>query len=186
VTGIKGFRMPESHTVLRSRGLNMSRIQVVIITLLMAGLTAVATAETVYKWVDGSGQVHYTDLPPRQGDAKILSVYQRESGFAEEDESGNGDNTDEGEDNGAGPAAESGAATTPEPPVSEDAMAEAEADAAKAKVEQCKAAQDRYQRYVDSRRLFRETPDGKREYLTDQELTEARARARQAVSDYCS
>ena len=62
----------------------------------------------------------------------------------------------------------------------------AENDAAKAKVVQCKEAQDRYQRYLDSRRLFRETPDGKREYLTDQELTEARARAKQAVDDYCS
>ena len=155
-------------------------------TFVMAGLAAVATAETVYKWVDGSGQVHYTDLPPRQGDAKILSVYQRESGMSEEDEPAGGDYANEGEDNGAGPAAQTGEATTPEPPVSEDAMAEAEADAAKAKVEQCKAAQDRYQRYIDSRRLFRETPDGKREYLTDQELTEARARAKQAVSDYCS
>ena len=51
---------------------------------------------------------------------------------------------------------------------------------------QCKAAQDRYQRYIESRRLFRETADGKREYLTDQQLTEARARAKQAVDDYCS
>jgi hypothetical protein len=155
-------------------------------TFVMAGLAAVATAETVYKWVDGSGQVHYTDLPPRQGDAKILSVYQRESGIAEEGEPDYGDDTDEGDDTGTGQVAQTGAATTPEPPVSEDAMAEAEADAAKAKVEQCKAAQDRYQRYIDSRRLFRETPDGKREYLTDQQLTEARARAKQAVSEYCN
>ena len=75
---------------------------------------------------------------------------------------------------------------TAEPPVSDEAKAAAETDAAKAKVVQCKEAQDRYQRYLDSRRLFRETPDGKRVYLTDQELTEARARAKQAVDDYCS
>ena len=64
-------------------------------------------------------------------------------------------------------------------------MAAAEADAAKAKVVQCKEAQDRYQRYIESRRLFRETADGKRQYLTDKELTEARARAKQAVDEYC-
>ena len=75
----------------------MSRIQIVLLTFVMAGLAAVATAETVYKWVDGSGQVHYTDLPPQQGDAKILSVYQRESGFAEDAESDNGDYTEEGD-----------------------------------------------------------------------------------------
>jgi Domain of unknown function (DUF4124) len=152
--------------------------------LLMAGLAAAATAETVYKWIDGSGQIHYTDLPPRQSDAKILGVFEQEAGFVE-DESGEGFGDDEDEDQGGAPPSQNGAPTTPEPPVSEEAMAAAEADAAKAKVEQCKAAQDRYQRYTESRRLFRETPDGKRVYLTDQELTEARARARQAVTDYC-
>jgi hypothetical protein len=64
-------------------------------------------------------------------------------------------------------------------------MAAAQNDAARAKLEQCKQAQDRYQRYIDSRRLFREE-DGKRVYLSDQELTEARGRAKQAVDDYCS
>lgn len=158
----------------------------ILIGLLIAGLAAMATAETVYKWVDSSGQVHFTDLPPRQGDARILSVYQRESGMSDEEGSDSDDYSEEGGDSGTGPASQSGEATTPEPPVSEEAMAAVEADAAKAKVEQCKAAQDRYQRYIESRRLFRETKDGKREYLTDQELTEARARAKQAVDDYCN
>ena len=165
----------------------MVRIPKVVLAFLMAGVAAMAAAETVYKWVDGSGQVHYTDLPPRQSDAKILGVYQREAGIVEEGgDPGGDDYTDDGDDADTRSAAQSGAATTPEPPISEEAMASAEADAAKAKVEQCKAAQDRYQRYIESRRLFRETPDGKREYLTDQQLTEARARAKQAVDDYCS
>ena len=163
----------------------MVRIQKVVLACLLTGLAAVATGETVYKWVDSSGQMHYTDLPPRQGDAKILSVYQKESGMSDEENTDSGDYSEEGGDSGARPSSQAGA-TTPEPPVSEEAMAAAEADAAKAKVEQCKAAQDRYQRYLESRRLFRETPDGKREYLTDQQLTEARARAKQAVDDYCS
>ena len=162
----------------------MPRISRVIAAFAMAGIGAIAGAETVYKWVDGSGQIHYTDLPPRQGDAKILGVYQQESGDVDEEGAGD-DYTEEGDEAGSPPRADSQAPTTPEPPVSQAAMAEAEADAAKAKVEQCKAAQDRYQRYVDSRRLFRETPDGKRVYLTDKELTEARARAKQAVTDYC-
>ena len=164
----------------------MVRFPKVVLAFLMAGVAAVAAAETVYKWVDSSGQVHYTDLPPRQGDAKILSVNQQEADFVEEDESGSDDYTEEGGDSDPQPATQSGAPKTPEPPVSEEAMASAEADAAKAKVLQCKEAQDRYQRYIESRRLFRETADGKREYLTDQQLTEARARAKQAVDEYCS
>lgn len=151
----------------------------------MAGIGAVAAAETVYKWVDGAGQIHYTDLPPRQGDARILSVYQGESGIA--DDSGfDEDYSEEGSDGGGAPDSSGGTPPSPEPPVSDEAMAAAEADALKAQVEQCKKAQDVYQRYIDSRRLYRETADGKREYLTDKELTEARGRAKQAVDDYCS
>ncbi len=186
MTRVKGFLVAGRQTVLRSRGWKMVRIPRVVLAFLMAGVAAMAAAETVYKWVDGSGQVHYTDLPPRQGDAKILGVYQQEAGMVEEDESGSGDYTEEGDDANTQPATQPGAPRTPEPPVSEQAMASAEADAAKAKVLQCKEAQDRYQRYIESRRLFRETADGKRQYLTDQELTEARARAKQAVDEYCS
>ena len=187
VTRVKGFLVAGRQTVQRSRGWKMARIPKVVLAFLMAGVAAMAAAETVYKWVDGSGQVHYTDLPPRQGDAKVIGVYQREAGTVEDaGDSGGDDYTDDGDDSDTQSATQSGAATTPEPPVSDEAMASAEADAAKAKVEQCKKAQDRYQSYIESRRLFRETADGKREYLTDQQLTEARARAKQAVDDYCS
>jgi hypothetical protein len=145
-----------------------------------------AAADTVYKWVDASGQVHYTDLPPRQGDAKILGVYQQEAGIVEDEASDSGNYAEEGGDENAPPAQSSAAASSPEPPPSDEAVAASEADAAKARVKQCKEAQDRYQRYIDSRRLYREMPGGKREYLTDKELSEARARAKQAVDDYCS
>jgi hypothetical protein len=152
--------------------------------LLLAGVATVAAAETVYKWLDASGQVHYTDLPPRQGDAKILGVYQQEAGTVEDEGDDNGNYAEEGDD--ASNAQATTQAKTPEPPPSQAAVKAAENDAAKAKVEQCKEAQDRYQRYLDSRRLFRQMPDGKREYLTDKELTDARARAKQAVDDYCN
>ena len=164
----------------------MVRISGVVGALLMAGLAAVAGAETVYKWVDRSGQVHYTDLPPRQADARILGVYQQEAGTVEEEDGGE-DFGDGGDEGGADSAPNQAGTTpsTPEPPVSEEAMAAARADAEKAKVIQCKEAQDRYQRYIESRRLYREV-DGKRVYLTDAELTTARARAKQDVDDYCS
>jgi hypothetical protein len=164
----------------------MSRISKVVWALVMTGVAAVATAETVYKWIDSTGQVHYTDLPPRQGDAKILGVYQQESGDVEDESSDDGNYSAEGGGDDGDAAQPQTAAHTPEPPPSDEAMKSAEEDAAKAKAEQCKAAQERYHRYLDSRRLFREMPDGKREYLTDKELTEARARAKQAVDDYCS
>lgn len=152
----------------------------ILVGFLMAGLALVATAETVYKWVDGAGQVHYTDLPPKQADAKILSVTHGQSTLSDDEGSDGAENGDD-----AAAAAASGKSTTPEPPVSREALAAAQNDAARAKVEQCKQAQDRYQKYIVSRRLFREE-NGERVYLSDQELDEARARAKQAVDDYCS
>lgn len=155
----------------------------ILVGLLMAGLTLVATAETVYKWVDGAGQVHYTDLPPRQADAKILSV---SHGFSDVGDDEGQDQADYGDENGDDAAANAASgASTPEPPVSRQAMAAAQEDAAQAKTKKCKEAKDRYQKYTESRRLFREE-NGKRVYLTDQELTEARGQAKQAVDDYCN
>lgn len=157
----------------------------ILMVLLMAGLTAVASAETVYKWVDGTGQIHYTDLPPKQADAKVLSVSHGPGNYEDDEGSNGADNGDDDGDENDDDATTPSGTSTPEPPVSQEALAAARNDAARAKVEQCKAAQDRYQRYIESRRLFREE-NGKRVYLTDQELTEARARAKQAVDDYCS
>ena len=164
----------------------MSRISKVIWALLMAGVAAIATAETVYKWVDASGQVHFTDLPPSQGDAKVLGVYQQESGEVEDEGTDNGNYSDETGNDNSNAEQSQAAARTPDTPPSDEAIKAAERDALKAKVEQCKEAQDRYQKYITSQRLYRELPGGKREYLTDKELTEARARAKQTVTDYCS
>ena len=169
----------------RRLGLEVNMVQKILVTLLMAGLTVAASAEDYYKWSDSRGQIYYTDLPPTQSDAKILGVFHKESSVMDEesgDEQGdNGDNGDNGNDSTAPTGGDSS-----EPPVDRAAMAAVNADVSNAKAKQCKEAQERYQRYVESRRLFRETKDGKREYLTDQQLSEARVRAKQAVDDYCS
>src|SRR6188508_3177833 len=98
----------------------MVRFSGVVCAVLLAGVTAVAGAETVYKWVDGSGQVHYTDLPPRQSDARILGVYQKEAGTIDEEESGDetGDGSgDDSDESGSAPSSEQGSgATLPQEP----------------------------------------------------------------------
>jgi hypothetical protein len=49
----------------------------------------------------------------------------------------------------------------------------------------CEIARERQQRYTVSRRLFRTTPDGEREYLDDRQIDEARAKAAADVEDWC-
>lgn len=160
-------------------------LQKLLIALVMASLTAVAGAETIYKWIDSSGQIHYTDLPPKQADAKLLGIYDHHVGDVDGEENGaeNGDwgNGEQGDDT----TTPSVAASFPEPPPSNEAVAAAAADAERVRAERCKLAQERYKQYTEARRLFRET-DGQRVYLTDQELNAARASAKQSVDDYCS
>jgi hypothetical protein len=158
-------------------------LQKFMVALLMAGLTVIATADTVYKWSDSRGQIHYTDLPPSQPGAKILEVSYRDSGVLEDEQSGDEGN---GGSNGDESTTQSSGDDSAEPAVDRQAMAAVQADVSNAKAQQCKEAKERYQRYVESRRLFRQTADGKREYLTDQQLNDARIKAKQAVDESCS
>ncbi len=161
-------------------------LQKLLIALVLASLTAVAGAETIYKWIDSTGQIHYTDLPPKQAGAKLLGVYDHQVGDVDDEGNGyeNGDDFGNGEqdDDASSPPA---TATFPEPPPSNEAVAAATADAERVRAERCKLAQERYKQYTEARRLFRET-DGQRVYLTDKELSDARASAKQSVDDYCS
>jgi hypothetical protein len=49
----------------------------------------------------------------------------------------------------------------------------------------CQIATERAERYRSSRRLYRELPNGEREYLDDAELESARADAQADVSNWC-
>ena len=144
-----------------------------IVTLLLAGLATVAVAENVYKWSDAQGQIHYTDRPPSDRSATIIEILDRR--LVEEVDSVPADTSDD----------TSGA----EPPAADQASPSAavavQRDLEQARSEQCKQAQARYKTYISSQRLFRETADGKREYLTDAELSAARIQAKQAVDDLC-
>ncbi len=148
-----------------------------IIYGVLIGTLAMGSAhatETVYTWKDAKGQVHFTDRPRAPSDAKEVNVYVRDSGGGEEsppESAGTNSSTSYPSD---------------EPAASGGTVASVQADVAKARAENCKKAQDRYKSYVESRRLFREGEGGQRQYLSDQELAEARVRAKQAVDEYCS
>jgi glutaredoxin-like YruB-family protein len=45
-----------------------------ILAVLLIGTSSVQ-AQTVYKWVDDQGQVHYSEYPPARGDAAALDLH---------------------------------------------------------------------------------------------------------------
>jgi hypothetical protein len=149
-------------------------LRTAIVTLMLAGFATVAAADIVYKWVDTHGQVHYSDLPPSEAGAKLLGTYERE--FLPEV-------MDQADD-----TADTTVPADSSPPADEPSAADAAAvrrDVAQARAEQCRIAQAQYKTYVESRRLYRQTADGKREYLTDAELTAARLQAKKDMDELC-
>ena len=146
-------------------------LRTILVTIMLAGLATSAAAEVIYKWVDANGQVYYTDRPPTQAGARLLAVL--EHGYAESNEQ------------------QSSADAAPPPSIpgeraSSGTIASVQQVVSQVRNEQCKQAQERYKTYVESRRLFRQLPDGKREYLSDEDLMKARIEARQAVDENCA
>ena len=148
---------------------------------LMSGLVVLAVmicgsamANDIYKWTDDDGNVHYRDRPTGEASEVRLgiaygrtdksAVEQRQSSFAESQAR----------------RAESKAAAA-------DAakQAEAEAQAATEKQKQCDGYRKSLQRYGESRRLYKEGPDGERTYLDDDEMIKARQQLEAHIAENC-
>lgn len=81
-------------------------------------------------------------------------------------------------------------ASSPDSSSPSRADAEPQGDEPRTSAEQrernCEIARERVTRYSGARRLFRELPDGEREYLEDDEIDEVRAKAQADVEAWCS
>lgn len=147
-----------------------------LVALILVCTTAVAQELSVYTWVDDKGVPHYTDRPPNSTEATRTGIRsqrtdpnavmarteQRSEQFAAQNEAREK----------AGEAADEASAAR------QETVAERKAN--------CEQAQDRAQKYDTARRLYRPMADGGREYLTDQELSDARAAANDAVNTWCN
>ena len=139
----------------------MSRL-LPITALILAGALSVARAD-VYRWIDEHGEPHYSDewVP---GSVIIKTSKPHPSNFTS-------------------------TARTPEhrsPELNDQANAKAvQQDVAKTRDVQCKAAKDRYTKSIQSRRVFKVSKDGAREYLSDEAADAYREQARKDVLDLC-
>jgi hypothetical protein len=147
------------------------------ILAVIAGVLACVTAQAgdVYKYVDERGNTLYTDKPipgaervatvaPRPPEAAARSYAAQQSATNNQLESSN-QRIAEGQDN-------------------QRAAANVAKDLADSRAERCKAARENYTKTIQSMRMYREK-DGKREYLTDAELTQARVDANRTVENIC-
>jgi hypothetical protein len=134
-------------------------------------------AAEVYRSVDADGTVTYSDRP-ESDHAQLVHVATEAP--VSRPPSPQGRNS---ESSSAAADTPSGDGDTSQAPAEPQQTA---AEKAEEKQKNCKIARERVERYANAHRLYRKTPDGEREYLSDAEIDAARARAAADVETWCN
>jgi hypothetical protein len=143
------------------------------ITLLTLALTGSALAGEIYKWTDAEGNVHYGDVPV-SAQSERLSITSQPTNNAKVQAT-----TQARVDARALQRQEE--ANQPAGPTKEELRAEADERAT-----QCTAHRAQLQKFLTSRRIYREDEDGERVYMDEAEMQATRARAESQVEEYCN
>ena len=149
---------------------------------MMSGLAVVAilicggaAANDIYKWTDEDGNVHYRDRPTgAASEVRVGIAYSRTNSSTVEQQQKS--------------LAESQARRAESKAAAADAAkaAEAEAQAAAEKQKKCEGYRESLQRYDESRRLYKEGPDGERTYLDDDAMLKARQQLEAHIAEHCN
>ena len=146
----------------------------VLLTLAVLAMPAVAA---VYKWIDPQGHLHYSDRPPPP-EGRLVSVDLTATVHA----SVNSPPVPSPPSMPAATVVRPGPGTAEQNARLKQAV---DADLEGKRSEECKQSTTRYQKYVQSRRLYREGPNKERIYLTDAELETERINARRELEESC-
>jgi hypothetical protein len=130
----------------------------------------------VYEWKDSQNQLHYTDRPPPPG-ATLVSIRPSYSAVKRPSTDSSGD--------APRPAAPP-RASEPNSSEPQTVREQVQQDVAQKRAEQCEKATERYNKYIASRALFKEGPNGERVYLSEQELEAARVNAKRELDAVCA
>ena len=152
----------------------MKAIQIagLITTLFFSG---VAMADNVYKSVDENGTVAFSDRPDAAWEETLELAISR----TDPDQINRENKSD---------AEMATAVAIREADEAEGAAEQAnrQAKLAQQRATQCEAAKKRSEKYNTHRRLYKALPNGEREYLSDDELDNARVDAARSVDELCS
>ncbi len=138
---------------------------IVIFIMLAVSSAGTVFAGDIYKWTDEDGNVHYGDRPTSEVSEESLAV---SSGLA-------GPSKD-----GARYEAKA-AAIEPGQPAPEELRVQA-----LEQEEKCATSKARLQKFLTSRRLYRQGENGERVYLDEDETLAARERVQNQVEEYCN
>lgn len=142
-----------------------------LLFFVLAALALPAQAE-VYKWVDGSGMVHYSDQPPSVDAQTVRGSSAAEAAISEQ--ASQALNAREQDYHKRLKAAEEARA-----------KADKEAELARVKRKNCDKARNNLVTLQNKPRVYSTDAAGQRVYLDDRARAEALASSQKAVSDNC-
>ena len=160
-----------------SQRIVIMRYQAIAHVLLLALIAAgTAAAGEIYKWTDEEGNVHFGDRPDGEAPEKV-AIQSRSTDPARVQASvqARADATARAAEEQAA------AAAVRQGPTPEELQAQVDE-----KAEKCSTYRARLQKYLTSRRLYREDENGERVYLDESETQAARERVENQVQKYCS
>jgi hypothetical protein len=134
-----------------------------------------AMANEIYKWVDDQGNVHYGDRPAANDKVEVVALtYRRTDSASVQDRI-----AAQGEAEAA--REEKRAALAEEKQAAAEKAAEDEA-----RQKRCDTYRARLEKFVQSRRLYREDANGERAYLDENQTIEARQRVEKQIAENCT
>jgi hypothetical protein len=134
-----------------------------------------AVANEIYKWTDENGNVHYEDRPSGAAtEERLQMTYNRTSSSAvhQRVQARVDARTAREEAKTAAEASEKEAA--------ENAAIAAE------RAQKCDKSRARLESYLQARRVYRTDDNGERVYLDEDQRQEARKKAEEQISEFCS
>jgi hypothetical protein len=142
--------------------------------MLLVSASGIAFANDIYKWTDENGGVHYGDRPTGDATEERLAISSSstdpskvqarvQSRYASKE------------------PADQTAANEPQGPTEDELRAQAAE-----RKQKCETYKARLQKFVQSRRLYKQDENGERVYLDEKEAQAARERVETQVQEYCS
>jgi len=129
-----------------------------------------AFAAEVYRTVDDNGLVAYSDRPSEAAERIVIDTIDPPAPVATRS---------------AAEANEAGETTSNPSPLAQVPREATPEEVAADRTRNCQIARERDAAFSVAHRLFRNLPNGDREYLSDAEIDEARTRAQSDVASWC-
>ncbi len=149
------------------------KISIACLVMFVVSASGIAFASDIYKWTDEDGIVHYGDRPTGDTTVQRLAISSSPTNPAKVQAHARSRYA-------AKDPARDSASREPQGPTKDELAAQAAE-----KRQKCDTYKARLQKFVRSRRLYKEDDNGERVYLDEKQILAARERVENQVQEYC-